>query len=87
MPDLDLTEESNMALGERALEALLREERRFAPSEEFREGANASDPTIYERAEADPEGFWEGFARELDWIEPWQKVLEWTPPHAKWKRW
>ena len=31
-----------------------------------------------------PEAFWEEFARELDWIEPWQTVLEWTPPHAKW---
>jgi len=73
-----------MALGEQALEALLREERRFPPPEAFRKAANASDPGIYARAAEDPEGFWEGFARELDWIEPWQKVLEWTPPHAKW---
>src|SRR5690606_28260365 len=73
-----------MALGEQALAALLREERRFPPPEEFREAANASDPDIYAKAEADPEGFWEEFARELDWIEPWQTVLEWTPPHAKW---
>ncbi len=73
-----------MALGEQALAALLREDRRFAPPKEFREAANASDPGIYERAAADPEGFWEEFARELDWIEPWQTVLEWTPPHAKW---
>jgi len=73
-----------MALGEQALEALLREERRFPPPAAFREAANASDPGIYERAAADPEGFWESFARELDWFEPWHKVLEWTPPHAKW---
>jgi acetyl-CoA synthetase len=73
-----------MALGEQALEALLREERRFAPPAEFRERANAADPGIYTRAAEDPEGFWASWARELEWIEPWERVLEWTPPHAKW---
>ena len=23
-------------------------------------------------------------ARKLDWFKPWDKVLEWNPPHAKW---
>src|SRR5690554_3092953 len=73
-----------MALGEQALEALLREERRFAPPAEIRERANAADPGIYTRAAEDPEGFWASWARELEWIEPWEMVLEWTPPHAKW---
>ena len=39
---------------------------------------------MYDRAAADPEAFWEGFARELDWIQPWSRVLEWKSPHAKW---
>ena len=39
---------------------------------------------MYARAAADPEAFWAGFARELEWIKPWTKVLEWNPPHAKW---
>jgi acetyl-CoA synthetase len=43
-----------------------------------------SDSGIYDRADADPEAFWEGFARELEWIEPWSKVLDWNPPNAKW---
>ena len=47
-----------MAQREQALEALLSEERTFAPTEEFRAQANASDAAIYERAAADPEGFW-----------------------------
>ncbi|HEX7048932.1 MAG TPA: acetate--CoA ligase [Longimicrobiales bacterium] len=73
-----------MAAGEQALEALLNEERRFAPPEEFRRDANAAEPGIYERAASDPERFWAEWAQELDWFEPWERVLEWTPPHAKW---
>src|SRR5690606_7503958 len=76
--------EGTMAEVERALEALLIEERRFAPPSEFRERANASDPGIYARAAADPEAFWAEWARELDWIEPWDRVLDWRPPHAQW---
>ncbi len=43
-----------------------------------------SDPSIYERAAADPEAFWESFARELEWIRPWSKVVDWQSPNAKW---
>ncbi len=73
-----------MPAREQALEALLLEDRRFPPSEEFRAQANASDPEIYERAEADFEAYWASWAERLDWFEPWERVLEWTPPHAKW---
>jgi hypothetical protein len=48
-----------MASDERTLEALLEEDRRFEPSAEFREQANASDPQLYERAAMSPESFWE----------------------------
>lgn len=67
-----------------AIEALLQENRTFAPSEAFRAQANVNDPSVYERAAADPEGFWASFANELEWFEPWHTVLEWDPPHAKW---
>jgi acetyl-CoA synthetase len=66
------------------IDALLKEDRRFPPSDAWRERANANDPGVYARASADPEGFWAGFARELDWFEPWTRVLEWNPPYAKW---
>ena len=33
---------------------------------------------------SDPEGFWAGKARELDWIKPWDKVKEWNWPNAQW---
>jgi acetyl-CoA synthetase len=73
-----------MAEREQALEALLKEDRRFAPDEAFRERANAGDPDLYTRAGADPQAFWAEWARKLEWFEPWREVLEWTPPHAKW---
>jgi acetyl-CoA synthetase len=63
---------------------LLREDRTFPPSAEFRRQANANDDRIYEIADRDPEAFWESFAKELEWSRPWDKVLDWQPPHAKW---
>jgi acetyl-CoA synthetase len=69
---------------ETPLQALLQETRRFPPSPEFTAQANAPDAGIYAEAARDPEAFWAGWAKELDWVEPWNEVLEWTPPHAKW---
>ena len=59
-------------------------EHAFPPPTSFAEQANAADPDIYARAEADFEGFWADFARELNWSRPWDTTLEWSPPHAKW---
>ena len=73
-----------MADREQALEALLKEERRFAPEAAFRERANAGDPELYARAAADPESFWSEWARKLEWFEPWREVLRWKAPHAQW---
>jgi acetyl-CoA synthetase len=38
----------------------------------------------YDRSIRDPEGFWEEEARKLDWLRTWDKVLDWSPPFAKW---
>jgi acetyl-CoA synthetase len=67
-----------------ALQSLLSEDRRIAPPPEFAEAAHVSDPAVYDRADADFEAYWAEWARELDWFEPWEKVLEWDPPQAKW---
>ncbi|MBL8112441.1 MAG: AMP-binding protein, partial [Acidobacteria bacterium] len=69
---------------EAALSSLLLEERRFPPPEAFRREAHAKDPGIYAAAAADPEAFWSSFASELDWMVPFQRVLEWNPPDARW---
>ena len=67
------------------LEVLLRDEERFDPPEEFKKQANFSDPAIYEEADKDFEGWWAGWARELDWFEDFDEVLDWSnPPFAKW---
>jgi acetyl-CoA synthetase len=73
-----------MAQREQALEALLKEERRFPPGESFRDRANAGDAELYDRAAADPEAFWAEWAHKLEWFEPWQEVLDWQAPYAKW---
>ena len=63
---------------------LLREDRTFPPSREFQSRAIAGDESIYAKADRDPEAFWAGFARELEWSKTWDRVLDWQPPHAKW---
>jgi acetyl-CoA synthetase len=69
---------------EKSLDALLDERRTFPPSEEFRSRANWNDSAIYDRAAKDPERFWAEQAKNLDWFTPWQRVLEWNAPWAKW---
>jgi acetyl-CoA synthetase len=64
-------------------DTLLSEQRRFPPSPDFAATANAT-PALLDQAHADRLAFWAEQARTLDWMEPWQSVLEWTPPHAKW---
>ncbi len=66
------------------IDVLLHENRKFEPAPEFRLTANVSSPELYEKAALDPEKFWAEQARELEWIRPWEKVLEWNPPHVKW---
>jgi acetyl-CoA synthetase len=69
---------------EQTIEALLAEQRTFPPSPEFVAHANLKDDSIYQRAEADFEAFWAEEAKSLDWYKPWDKVLEWDLPFAKW---
>jgi acetyl-CoA synthetase len=66
------------------IDVLLEEVRRFEPSDTFRRSAGVRDSKVYEEAARDPEGFWARQAATLDWFTPWNRVLEWTPPHAKW---
>lgn len=67
-----------------AIETFLHETRHFEPPHYFTEKANIQDPQVYAKADADPVAFWEGFAKELDWFEPWTQALEWELPYAKW---
>jgi len=66
------------------IEALLAEKRAFPPADEFRSQAVVKDAAIYEKARKDPEAFWAEAAESLSWFRKWDRVLEWTPPLAKW---
>ncbi|HSE62388.1 MAG TPA: acetate--CoA ligase [Thermoanaerobaculia bacterium] len=69
---------------DKAIEALLDEDREFPPPEDFARQANVQDPSIYRTADRDFEKFWEDFAHELSWYKPWKRVLDWKPPRAEW---
>ena len=63
---------------------LLREDRVFPPSDQFRAHAVVRDERIHADAASDPEGHWARLAGELEWLRPWTQVLDWQPPHARW---
>ncbi|HLS27983.1 MAG TPA: acetate--CoA ligase, partial [Opitutales bacterium] len=65
------------------------EKRVFEPSSEFQNQANiksmAEYEELYRESVNSPEEFWAKQAKDfLLWQKPWDKVLEWEAPHAKW---
>jgi len=68
----------------REIDVLLTEDRRFDPPDTFRAAAHVSDDTPYAEARENREAFWERQAEKLDWFRPWDTVLSWDPPFARW---
>ena len=70
------------------LDSTLRENRVFPPPAEFSQGAHIKSleeyEELYRKSVEDPEAFWAGAAKDLHWFKPWDKVLEWDLPWAKW---
>ena len=66
------------------IDVLLTETRRFAPPAEFQRAAHVSSRALYDEAAADPDAFWARMAATLEWSHPWQRVLDWQPPHVRW---
>lgn len=74
-----------MANGDNHLESLMRATRVVRPAPSTVASAHVADyEADYRRSIADPEAFWDGIAKELDWFTPWRKVLDWNYPWAKW---
>jgi len=67
------------------IETLLKESRVYRPTAKTIAAAHIKDyEKDYQKSIADPEAFWSGMAKELDWFSPWSTVLEWNYPWAKW---
>ncbi|MCC5824347.1 MAG: acetate--CoA ligase [Phycisphaerales bacterium] len=74
-----------------SIESTLHENRVFQPPAPEAVGAprwliNSLDEydALYRKSIDDPEPFWDGIAKGFDWITPYTKVLEWSPPDARW---
>ena len=69
---------------EPTIEDYFTEERVFPPPEGFRERAVVTDPAVYDEAASLGPDFWAQQAGALDWFRPWDTVLSWDLPFARW---
>ena len=79
---------SDMSSGQK-ITSVLKESRMFEPPAEFSRGAHIKSMEEYDKlwnfAKDHPEEFWGQQAKEqLDWFQPFDRVLDWKPPHAEW---
>ncbi len=70
------------------IESQLQESRVFEAPADFAAAAHVKSRDEYEeirrRASADPEAYWAALAGQLHWFKPWDKVLDWRAPFARW---
>ncbi len=71
-----------------SIDSLQHETRVFQPPPEIAANAHcgslADYEQTYQRSIADPERFWAEIAKSFWWQRPWDRVLEWRLPDAKW---
>jgi acetyl-CoA synthetase len=88
MPDKAIIDPKIIDMQATNIDSILQEQRKFEPPAEFSKNAHIKSLADYERIYResidDPDKFWSGIARELHWFKPWEKVLEWNCPWAKW---
>jgi len=53
-------------------------------SETYNIGLGNNDLDLRKKADSDFVSFWDEQAKNLTWFSPWNKVLDWRPPFAKW---
>jgi len=66
------------------IETFALEDEQFWASETFVSRAVVRDPSLYQAASEDRLRFWEDRAKDLVWSRPWERVLDWVRPVAKW---
>ncbi len=71
------------------INTVMQEDRLFSPPADFAERAHIGSLKQYENlwneAQGDIEAFWGSLAKEeLHWFEPFEQILDWQPPLAKW---
>ena len=71
------------------IDSVMQEDRLFPPSAEFAAKAKIKSleeyQQLWDEAKADPLAFWDKLARQdLHWFKPYDTVLEWNEPFAKW---
>ena len=67
------------------IEDYLHEDRTFAPPAGFADAALVSDSSLHDEAASDRLAFWVRQAAALvDWSTPWESVLDWQIPDARW---
>ena len=75
----------------KGIESVLQENRVFDPPRGFSEDIGGAwipsmddYQAMWQRSVDDPEAFWDEAAREFHWFKPYDKVLEWNCPDARW---
>ena len=64
---------------------LVEDMKSYTPDLLYRKNAWMGDyQKAYGEFLANPDGFWEKMAKELDWIRPWDRVKEWNYPYVRW---
>ena len=53
-------------------------------SKKYDIGLGHNDVTLRKKADSDYVSFWDEQAQNLSWFSPWEKILDWNPPFAKW---
>jgi len=71
------------------IDNVLHENRHFPPPRDFQSRARIASDEAYQRMYREsidhPDAFWGRIARELPWMQPFEKVLDWSAaPFAKW---
>lgn len=67
------------------ISSLIKENRKFDPPDFLKNAAHIQDyDALYLQSISNPEQFWASAASELEWIQKWDKVLNFEPPHHQW---